>query len=142
MNAPRVGCKSGRIPRTGLIFTILINHAPSKELVIYSEVIMSCFNHSLTDSLTLCTKQFGQTPPPPRQALSEVSIVWSWWSRECLYEGLSPSNPQTEILIFLSRPGFDPEDLRPLQQRTSNLSLPLYAHGQTPSPSWLSTFQV
>ena len=53
--APRVGCKSERIPRTGLIFTILINHAPSQELVIYSEMIMSCFNHSLTDSLTLHT---------------------------------------------------------------------------------------
>ena len=44
-------------------FTILISHAPSRELVIYSEVIMSCFNHSLTDSLNPNTQQFGQELP-------------------------------------------------------------------------------
>ena len=45
-------------------YTILINHAPSQELVIYSEVIMSFFNYSLTDSLTPSTQQLGQDPRP------------------------------------------------------------------------------
>ena len=64
------------------ILILLINQASTWELVIYSEVIMFCFNHSLTDNLTLSTQQFGQEPPPPRQALSEgtasSSSRWLW----------------------------------------------------------------
>ena len=76
-----MGCKSECIPRTGLIFTILINHASSQELVIYSEVIISCFNHSLTDSLTTNTQQFGEEAPPPRQGpkgIASSSSRRSW----------------------------------------------------------------
>ena len=47
-------------------FSILINQALSQELVINSEVIMSCFNHSLPDSLTSSTQQFGQAAPAPK----------------------------------------------------------------------------
>ena len=46
-------------------FPILINQALSQELVINSEVIMSCFKHSLPDSLTMSTQQFGQEAPGP-----------------------------------------------------------------------------
>ena len=84
---PASGQKSERIPPYWVDFTIQINHAPSRELAIHSEVIMSCFNHSLTDSLTKSTHR---------------------WSRECLYEDLFPSKLSMEILIyFLTRPGFE-----------------------------------
>ena len=55
-------------------YTILINHVPSQELVIYSEMIMSCFNHSLTDSLAPSTQQLGQCSPRPHGKLSQR--VW------------------------------------------------------------------
>ena len=75
-------------------YTTLINHALSQELVIYTEGIMSCFNHTLTDSLTLSTQQLGQIapgptarsrslldPPPggPRKAWKFVSLRGLWF---------------------------------------------------------------
>ena len=58
----------GASTRTGLTFAIL----PSLELVIYSEVTMSCFNHSLNGSLTLSSPQFGQEPSPTRQGTEGI----------------------------------------------------------------------
>ena len=109
-----MGCKSERIPRTGLIFTILINHAPSQELVIYSEVIMSCFNNSLTESLILSTQQLRQVAPAST-ARSRSSLVPPPDGPGNAYEkGLSPSNPLTEIPILLR--GLGPEPCPPDSQ--------------------------
>ena len=89
-------------------FTILIKHKPSWQLVIYSEVIMSSFNHSLTDSLTLSTQQLGQeaSSPTALQGLEGIASNSLWWSHEGLYKGLFLSSPPKEILIFQSRQGF------------------------------------
>ena len=56
-------------------YTILMNHAPNRELMIYSEMIMFCFNHSLADSLAPSTQQFGQCSPRPHGKVPKLSPV-------------------------------------------------------------------
>ena len=90
-------------------WTVLVNHAPTRELVIYSEVMMSCFNHSLTDSLTLSTQKLWQvahaSSARSRNSLVPLFLV----VREYPNEGLSPSITLTGILFFfLCRPELDP----------------------------------
>ena len=55
-------------------FPILINQALSRELVINSEVIMSCFNHSLIDSRTLSTHMYVDKEMPKIRFFSQEPI--------------------------------------------------------------------
>ena len=87
-------------------FPILINQELSRGLVINSEVIISCFNHSLPDSLTLSTQQFGQAAPTPtsrcrgyRQFLLQVVMEMT-------------DDPKIDI-VFMAVPGLEPQPLDP-----------------------------
>ena len=56
-------------------FTILINHAESQELVIYSEVNMSSFNYSFIESLTP-TPSSSDKNPCPHGKVQKVSLAY------------------------------------------------------------------